>query len=69
MADHPGDHHRIKHIDTRKYCVRNAVLNGDVQLVYVPTTRQIADGPSKPLSSSLRQTVCVNNLLVRIDMM
>ena len=49
--------------------MRNAVLNGDVQLVYVPTTRQIADGPSKPLSSSLRQTVCVNNLLVRIDMM
>jgi hypothetical protein len=68
FADHPGDHHRSKHIDTRKYYVRNAVLNGDVQLVYVPTTRQIADGPSKPLSSTLRQTLCVNNSLVRIDM-
>ena len=44
FADHPGDHRRSKHIDTRKYVVRDAVLSGDVQLVYVPTTKQIADG-------------------------
>ena len=68
FADHPGDHRRSKHIDTRKYYVCDAVLNGDVQLVYVPTTRQIAGGLTKPLSSTLRQTLCVNNLLVRIDM-
>ena len=43
FADHPGDHRRSKHIDTRKYFVRDAVLNGDVQLVYVPTTKQIAE--------------------------
>ena len=59
---------RSKHIDTRKYFVRDAVLNGDVQLVYVPTTKQIADGLTKPLSSTLHQTLCVNNLLVRYDM-
>ena len=68
FADHPGDHRRSKHIDTRKYFVRDAVLNGDVQLVYVPTTKQIADGLTKPLSSTLHQTLCVNNLLVRYDM-
>ena len=64
FADHPGDHRRSKHIDTRKYFVRDAVLNGDVQLAYVPTTEQIANGLSKPLSSTLHQTLCVNNLLV-----
>ena len=68
FADHPGDHRRSKHIDTRKYFVRDAVLNGDVQLVYVPTTRQIADGLTKPLSSTLHQTLCVNNLIVRYNM-
>ena len=55
-------------IDTRKYFVRDAVLNGDVQLVYVPTTKQIADGLTKPLSRTLHQTLCVKNLLVRYDM-
>ena len=69
FADHPGDHRRSKHIDARKYFVRDAVLNGDVQLVYVPTTKQIADGLTKPLSSTLHQTLlCVNNFLVRYDM-
>ena len=68
FADHPGDHRRSKHIDTRKYFVRDAVLNSNVQLVYVPTTKQIADGLTKPLSSTLHQTLCVNNLLVRYDM-
>ena len=62
FADHPGDHRRSK------YFVRDAVLNGDVQHVYVPTTKQIADGLTKPLSSTLHQTLCVNNFLVRYDM-
>jgi hypothetical protein len=68
FSDHPGDHRRRKNIDTRKYFVRDAALNGDVQLVYVPITKQIADGLTKPLSSKLHQTLCVNNMLVRYDM-
>ena len=68
FADHPGDHRRSKHIDTRKYFVRDAVLNGDVQLVYGPTTKQISDGLMKLLCSALHQNLCVNNLLVRYDM-
>jgi hypothetical protein len=68
FAVHTGDHRRSKHIDTRKYFVRDAVLKGDVQLVYVPATKQIADGLTKPLSGTLHQTLCVNNMLVRYDM-
>jgi hypothetical protein len=68
FTGYSGGHRQSKHIDTRKYFVRAAVLNGDVQLVYVLTTKQIAHGLTKPLSSTLNQTLCVNNLLVRYDM-
>jgi hypothetical protein len=27
---HPGDHRRSKHIDTRKYFLRDAVTNGEI---------------------------------------
>jgi hypothetical protein len=37
---------------------RDAVLNGDVQLVYVPTMKQIADGLTTPLCSMFHQTFC-----------
>ena len=29
VTDHPGNHHRRKHINTKIYGVRDAVLNGD----------------------------------------
>ena len=35
VTDHPGNHHRRKHINTKIYGVRDAVLNGDVQLIYI----------------------------------
>ena len=35
FAGHPGDHWRTKHIDTRRYFVREAVTNGEIELVYV----------------------------------
>ena len=43
IRQHPGDHRRSKHIDTRRYFVRDAVLNGDILLEYVPTAEQLAD--------------------------
>ena len=30
FSDHPGDHRRSKHIDTRKYFSRDAVTNGEI---------------------------------------
>ena len=32
FSDHPGDHRRSKHIDTRKYFLRDAVINGEIKL-------------------------------------
>ena len=30
FADHPGDHRRSKHIDTRRHFVRETVVNGEI---------------------------------------
>ena len=37
LPDHPRDHRRSKHIDTRKYFIREAVINGEIKLEYIPT--------------------------------
>ena len=49
FADHPGDHRRSKHIDTRRHFVRETVVNGEIALVYIPTAEQQADGLTKAL--------------------
>ena len=50
FSDHPGDHRRSKHIDTRKYFLRDAVTNGEIKLEYINTTEQLADGLTKALT-------------------
>ena len=50
FSDHPGDHRRSKHIDTRRYFVRDAVLHGDIILEYIPTAERLADRSTKLLS-------------------
>jgi hypothetical protein len=40
FSDHLGDHRRSKHIDTRKYFVRDDVLYGDIILEYIPAAEQ-----------------------------
>ena len=51
FSDHPGDHRRSKHIDTRKYFLRDAVINGEIKLEYIlNTTEQLADGLSEALT-------------------
>jgi Reverse transcriptase (RNA-dependent DNA polymerase) len=47
FANHPGDHRRSKHIDTRRYFVGKDVTNGEIELVYVNTEDQQADGMTK----------------------
>ena len=39
-----------KHIDTRKYFLRDAVINGKIKLEYIKTTDQLADGLTKALT-------------------
>jgi hypothetical protein len=62
FSDHPGDHRRSKHIDTWRYFVREAVTNGEIQLVYVNTEDQLADGMTKALQPALHRK-CLDNYL------
>jgi hypothetical protein len=41
---HPEDHRRSKHIDTRNYFIREAVINGEIMLEYIPTLDKLVDG-------------------------
>ena len=65
FADHPGDHRRSKHIDTRRHFVRETVVNGEIALVYIPTAEQQADGLTKALPLQTHQTLCLNKFLVQ----
>ena len=63
FAEHPGDHRRSKHIGTRRYFVREAVTNGEIELVYVNTEDQPPDGMTKALQPALHRkyvwkTIC-----------
>jgi hypothetical protein len=44
---------RSKHIDIRKYFLRDKVINGEIKLKYCPTTEMIADIMTKPLNTQL----------------
>ena len=65
FADHPGDHRRGKHIDTRRHFVRETVVNGEIALVYIPTAKQQAYGLTKALPLQTHQTLCLNKFLVQ----
>jgi hypothetical protein len=55
FADHSGDRRRSKHIDTWCYFVRETVTNGEIELVYVNTKDQLADGMMKALQPALHR--------------
>ena len=63
FSDHPGDHRRSNHIDTRRYFARDAGLNGDIILEYILTAEQLADGLTKPLTGAQHQVICLVNYL------
>ena len=65
FADHHGDHHRSKHIDTRKHFVRDTVVKGEIALVYIPTAEQQSGGLTKALPLQTDQTLYLNNVLVQ----
>jgi hypothetical protein len=49
LTKNPVFHARTKHIEVHYHFVRECVLSGEVELVYVLTDRQIADIFTKPL--------------------
>jgi hypothetical protein len=67
FSDHPGDYRRTKHIDTRRHFARDAVTNGDVRFVFVPTNEQLADGMTKALGQELHNTICTSNYLTNYE--
>ena len=48
QVKNPVFHARMKHIEVHYHFVRRLVLSGEVELVYVPTDRQVADIFTKP---------------------
>ena len=43
LANNPVLHSRTKHIDIQHYLIQNEVLEGRIDLTYVPTEEMIAD--------------------------
>ena len=63
FSDHPGELRRSKHIDTRKYFIRKAVINGEIKLECIPTLDQLADGLTKALPPD-HHMKCLRELLI-----
>jgi hypothetical protein len=49
MAKNPVGHHKTKHMNIRHHYIRNQVLKGEINLIYTPTSEQIADILTKAL--------------------
>ena len=63
FTDHPGDHRTTKHIDTRKEFARDAQNLGIIEMVFVPTAEQLADGMTKALPYPTFLAISLNNYL------
>jgi hypothetical protein len=53
LAKNPQFHGRSKHIDTQWHYVREKVADNTVELQWTETSRQVADGLTKPLNKEL----------------
>jgi hypothetical protein len=49
LADHPVSHQRTKHIDVRYHFVRHLVVEGNLEIKYLPTEEMVADLMTKAL--------------------
>jgi hypothetical protein len=51
VAKNPVLHKRMRHLDRRHHFLREHVENGDIEMRYIDTERQLADIFTKPLDS------------------
>ena len=64
ISNNPVQHSRTKHIDVRYHFIKEHVMNGTVELHFVPTKQQIADIFTKPLDeSTFSRLVCELGML------
>lgn len=61
IACNPIYHRRTKHIDTRYHFVREIIDDGNIKLIYMPTTTMIADICTKSLPSP-KHKYCTDGL-------
>jgi hypothetical protein len=52
VAKNPMLHSRTKHIEVRYHFLRDNVEKGNIDLIYVPTEKQLADILTKPLDQA-----------------
>ena len=52
IANNPVLHSKTKHIEIRYHFIRDHVMNGDIELHFVPTEYQLADLFTKPLDET-----------------
>ncbi|MED6162450.1 hypothetical protein PIB30_118973 [Stylosanthes scabra] len=52
LAYNPVLHNRTKHFELDIYFVREKVIQGKIKVTHIPTTEQVADILTKPLSAS-----------------
>ena len=52
ITDNPVQHSRTKHIDMRYHFIREHMMNGTVELHFVPSEKQLVDIFTKPLDES-----------------
>jgi hypothetical protein len=52
VAKNPVFHKKMRHVEKRHHFLRDHVENGDIEMRYIDTERQLADIFTKPLDSS-----------------